>query len=104
MNDVAAERTTLVIGAEIKMITHQTKKILLASVIEIGRRLKETKGMLKHGEWGKWLEESMSYSQSTADKPMKFCEEYRSGLSDEPGMSNSSLIPNLTYTQVHSPI
>ena len=99
MNDLATERTTLVIAAEINMITHQTKRILLASAVEIGRRLKEAKGMLKHGEWGKWLEESVSYSQSTADKLMKLCEEYGASFPDGSGMSNSSPIPNLTYTQ-----
>jgi hypothetical protein len=57
MSDLSAERTPLVIAAEIKVITHQTKKILLAGAIEIGRRLKEAKDFIKHGEWIKWLEE-----------------------------------------------
>lgn len=41
MNDLAAERTTFVIAAEINMIAHQTKRIMLAGTIEIGRRLKD---------------------------------------------------------------
>ncbi|QHA01256.1 DUF3102 domain-containing protein [Dehalobacter restrictus] len=59
MDNPATERTPLVIAAEIKMITCQTKKILLTSAIEIGRHLQEAKAMLKHGEWIKWLEESV---------------------------------------------
>ncbi|TGE36258.1 DUF3102 domain-containing protein [Desulfosporosinus fructosivorans] len=34
------------------------------------------------GEWGKWLEESVSYSQSTADRLMKVFREYGSKLLD----------------------
>jgi hypothetical protein len=43
-------------------------KILLTNAIEIGRRLKEAKELVPHGEWGKWLEELVSYSQRMADK------------------------------------
>ncbi|MEL1134543.1 DUF3102 domain-containing protein [Desulfitobacterium sp. THU1] len=99
MNDLVTERTTMVIAAEINMVTHQTRKILLASAIEIGRRLKEAKGLVKHGEWGKWLEESVSYSQSTACRLIKIYEEYGSSLLDGSGMSNFAPVPNLTYTQ-----
>ncbi|AFM01081.1 Protein of unknown function (DUF3102) [Desulfitobacterium dehalogenans ATCC 51507] len=90
MNDLATERTPLVIAAEINMITHQTKKILLASAVEIGRRLKEAKSLVKHGEWGKWLEESVSYSQQTAGRLMKLYEEYGSSFPDGSDSSNSS--------------
>ncbi|QGZ99513.1 DUF3102 domain-containing protein [Dehalobacter restrictus] len=67
MENPATERTPLVIAAEINMITCQTKKILLAGAIEIGCRLQEAKALVKHGEWGKWLE-SVSYSQKTAER------------------------------------
>ncbi len=99
MNDCATERTPQVIAAEINMITHQTKKILLASAVEIGRRLKEAKSLLKHGEWGKWLEESVGYSQSTANRLMKLYEEYGTSFLDGQGMSNCAPVRNLTYTQ-----
>jgi len=99
VNDVLTERTPLVIAAEINMITHQTKKILLASAVEIGRRLKEVKSLVKHGEWGKWLEESVSYSQQTAGRLMKLYEEYGSNFPDGSDSSNSSPVSNLTYTQ-----
>jgi hypothetical protein len=93
------ERTTHVIAAEINMINHQTKKILLASAIEIGRRLKEAKSLVKHGEWGKWLEEFVSYSQNTAERLMKLHEEYGSSFPGGSGMSNSAPVRNLSYTQ-----
>ena len=99
MNDLATERTPLVIAAEINMITRQTRKILLASAVEIGRRLKEAKSLVNHGEWGKWLEESVSYTQRTANRLIKLYEEYGSSFLDEPGLSNSTPVSNLTYTQ-----
>jgi len=43
------ERTPQVIAAEIIAIKNQTRKILLASAIEVGRRLAEAKALLPHG-------------------------------------------------------
>ncbi|HWQ43303.1 MAG TPA: DUF3102 domain-containing protein [Desulfosporosinus sp.] len=89
-------------GTEINTIRHQTGKILLAGAIEIGRRLKEAKDLLPHGEGGKWLKESVSYSQRTADSLMQLCEEYEMKLlasPDSDGKPNSSLVTNLTYSQ-----
>ncbi len=45
------ERTPLVIAAEINRIKQQTCKIMLTNAIEIGKRLKEAKALLPHGEW-----------------------------------------------------
>lgn len=99
MNDCATERTPLVIAAEINTITYQTRKILLASAVEIGRRLKEAKSLLNHGEWGKWLEESVNYSRRTAERLMKLYEEYEPSFLDEQGTSKASPMSHLTYTQ-----
>jgi myosin heavy subunit len=96
------ERTPLVIAAEINMINYQTGRILLTNAVEIGRRLKEAKDLLPHGEWGKWLEESVSFAQSTATRLMQLCEEYGPKLQvsiDEDGSSNCASMHNLTYTQ-----
>ncbi|KUO78505.1 MAG: hypothetical protein APF81_10535 [Desulfosporosinus sp. BRH_c37] len=90
MNDLITDRTSLVIAAEINTIRHQTGKILLAGAIEIGRRLKEAKDLLPHGEWGKWLKESVSYSQRTADKLMQLCEEYGTKLLASPDSDGNS--------------
>lgn len=101
MNDLSTDRTPLVIAAEINMIRHQTRKILLAGAIEIGCRLKEAKELFPHGEWGKWLKESVSYSQRTADRLMQLYEKYGTKLLaslDSDGNPNSSLMTNLTYT------
>ncbi|KJR44243.1 Protein export cytoplasm protein SecA ATPase RNA helicase [Desulfosporosinus sp. I2] len=64
--------------------------------------MKEAKDLLLYGEWGKWLKESVSYSQRTADRLMQLCEEYGTKLiasPDSEGNLNSSLVTNLTYTQ-----
>ncbi|BAE82918.1 hypothetical protein SDC9_09997 [bioreactor metagenome] len=99
MNDLSTERTPQVIAAEITMITRQTRKILLASAVEIGRRLKEAKSLVNHGEWEKWLEESVRYSLSTARRLMQLYEEYGASFPDEPGLSNHAPVRDLTYTQ-----
>jgi len=102
MNALITERTPLVIAAEINTIKRQTENILLTNAIEIGRRLKEAKELVRHGEWGKWLAESVSYSQSTADKLMRICEEYGPKVLASPdgdGSSNSATLRNLTHSQ-----
>ena len=57
--------------SEIRMITEQTKQVVLFNSIEIGRRLTEAKAMVKHGTWGTWLKERVDYSQRTANNFMK---------------------------------
>lgn len=53
--------------SEIRMITEQTKQVVLFNSIEIGRRLTEAKAMVKRGTWGTWLKERVDYSQRTAN-------------------------------------
>lgn len=55
------------------------------SFIEIGKRLIKAKEMVPHGEWGKYLAERVSFSQSMANKLMKCATEF----------SNSESITNL---------
>lgn len=93
-------RTTEIIAAEINSIKDQTRRIMLQSSIEIGRRLVEAKSMLKHGEWGTWLKESVDYSQSTANNLMKIFEEYGSEqLTLFGDNAKSEAFGNLSYTQ-----
>ncbi|EQB20307.1 Protein export cytoplasm protein SecA ATPase RNA helicase [Dehalobacter sp. UNSWDHB] len=99
MDNLTTERTPLVIAAEINMITCQTKKIVLASAIEIGRHLQEAKAMLKHGEWIKWLEESVNYSRRTASRLIKIYEEYGPSFPEGSDNSNGTPVSHLTYTQ-----
>jgi acetoin utilization deacetylase AcuC-like enzyme len=75
---------------------------MLTNAIEVGKRLKEAKALLPHGEWGKWLVESVSYSQRTANRLMQLSEKYGEKLfafTAEGGSSNSSALTNLTYYQ-----
>ncbi|RJE49169.1 MULTISPECIES: DUF3102 domain-containing protein [unclassified Dehalobacter] len=100
VTDIISGRTPHVIAAEINMIKYQTERIYLAAAVEIGRRLTEAKALLKYGEWGKWLEKSVSYSQSTADRLMKVFREYGSKLPDAfAGNLESAPVQNLTYSQ-----
>ncbi|EHQ89522.1 DUF3102 domain-containing protein [Desulfosporosinus youngiae] len=94
--DIISGRTTQVIAAEINMIKYQTERIYLAAAVEIGRRLTEAKALLEHGEWGKWLEESVDFSQSRANKLMRIFTEYGAG---QLASSNSDPGPNLNYSQ-----
>ncbi|CDX02262.1 Membrane-bound metallopeptidase [Desulfitobacterium hafniense] len=95
-----SSRTPQIIAAEINSIKEQTGKILLHSAIEIGRRLTEAKAMVHHGEWQKWLESSVSYSQSTANKLMRVFAEYGSKLAaDHQAGANSEAMTSLSYTQ-----
>jgi len=47
-----------------------------AAIIEIGSRLIEAKAQLSHGEWTKWLEEKVSFSEVTAQRFMRLAREY----------------------------
>nr|WP_282433488.1 DUF3102 domain-containing protein [Desulfosporosinus sp. OT] len=71
----------------------------MVSAVEIGRLLKEAKSLVKHGEWGKWQEESASYSHRTAGRLIQLYEEYGLNNSDGQSSSNWSLVTNLNYTQ-----
>lgn len=73
---LAINRTPEIIAAEINSIKEQARIQILCNSIEIGRRLIEAKDMLPHGEWGKWLETSVDYSQSTANNLMRIADEY----------------------------
>lgn len=81
--------------SEMRMITEQTKQVVLFNSIEIGRRLTEAKAMVKRGTWGTWLKERVDYSQRTANNFMKIYQEYgRNGLAEK-----SQALANLSYTQ-----
>lgn len=93
-------RTPALIAAEINDIKGQTRKMVLYNSIEIGRRLVEAKSLLNHGEWGEWLDNSVDYSQSTAENLMRIFDEYGADqitfLTDN---AKSQALGNLSYTQ-----
>lgn len=100
MNEIITVRDGDVIAAEINAIKEQTRRVMISSSIEIGRRLVEAKSAVPHGEWGKWLEEKVDYSQSTANNLMQLYREYGEGQENLfDNWTNSQTFANLTYTQ-----
>lgn len=100
MNEIIRARDIEIVTTEIVTIKRQAQQVLITAAIEIGRRLTEAKAMLPFGEWGKYLEERVEYSQSTANNLMKIYKEYGSGqdpLFDS--FANSQTFANLNYTQ-----
>lgn len=76
MSQVIAQRTADTIAAEINMIKAQVRQTAVLATIEIGKRLKEAKAMVPYGEWGKWLEDNVDYSERKAQNAMALAEEY----------------------------
>lgn len=76
MNEIQTRRTPDVIGAEIRGLTQQAKRMTLWFGIEIGRRLTEAKEILDHGQWLPYLKEQTEFSQPTASRFMKLYDEY----------------------------
>src|SRR5665648_145701 len=85
MNEI--ERSLDVIETEINFYKGQTA----IGIIEIGKRLIEAKAQLKHGEWGKWLEEKVKFSERTARYFMKSYEEFG---------SNTNALADLPQTKI----
>ena len=61
-----------------------------SNTIEIGKRLIEAKGQVKHGEWGKWLEEKVNFSHTSAKRFMQVAKEF----------SNSPALGVLNQTKI----
>lgn len=76
-------RTAAQVAADINAVKSHASAIYRAaldvgkrSCIEIGRLLLEAKGLVPHGEWGKWLAENVDYSESTANNLMRCFKEF----------------------------
>ena len=65
------ERTTAIIGAEIRTLSVQCNTMRVQYAIEIGRRLCEAKELCKHGEWLDFLKNETEYSQPKASRLMQ---------------------------------
>lgn len=99
-HDIAKHRDIDVITSEIQDLCNEAKRTVLLYAVEIGRRLVEAKEVLPHGEWGKWLEHSVHFSQSTANKHMQLFEAYGSRQISLLGAElNSETFTNLSYSQ-----
>lgn len=100
MSDIITARDPDIIAAEINTIKEQVQKVLIYASIEIGGKLTEAKGLVPQGEWGRWLEKNVEYSQSTAENMMKLYREYggnQESLFDT--WTKSETFGKLTYTQ-----
>lgn len=89
-----------IIAAEINLIKKQVQETVIWGTIQIGEKLCEAKSLVPQGEWGKWLEENVKYSQSTAENLMKLYKEYggnQESLFDT--WTNSETFGKLSYTQ-----
>ena len=81
MSEKNIVRPLELIEAEINFYKQQTA----TGIIEIGKRLIEAKKQLQHGQWGKWLEEKVDFTQRTANQFMRVATEF----------SNSQSLSNL---------
>lgn len=100
MSDIVTARDPEIIAAEINTIKRKVQQAVIFASIEIGGKLMEAKSMVPQGEWGKWLENNVEYSQSTAENLMKLYKEYGSNqesLFDT--WTGSQTFGKLTYTQ-----
>ena len=100
MSDIVVTRSGDVIAAEINGIKKQVEKtvrgIMLTGAMEIGCLLIEAKAVVPHGEWGRWLETNVDYSQTTANDLMRLYTEYKDGqVSLESGPTNEELFGTL---------
>lgn len=96
----AQKRDIQVITMEIKTLHRQAQQVVLGYAIEIGRRLREAKEQLPHGQWGQWLKTQVEFSQSTANNFMRIFEEYGARqISLFGGEANSQALGNLPYTK-----
>lgn len=57
------------------------KQQTAANIIEIGKRLNQVKELLPHGEWGRWLEEKVDFTDRTAQRFMKIANEFPTSMS-----------------------
>ena len=95
---MAAQRDIKTVTTEIRTLHRQAQCMVLGYAIEIGRRLKEAKAMLDHGQWGPWLREEVDFSQSSANNFMRIFEEYGAQQVSLFGDANSQVLGNLPYT------
>lgn len=100
MSDIITARDPEIIAAEINTIKKKVQQTVIFASIEIGGKLMEAKSLVPQGEWGKWLENNVEYSQSTAENLMKLYKEYggnQQSLFDT--WTESQTFGKLTYTQ-----
>ena len=93
------QRDIRTVTVEIRQLHRQGQEMALRYIVEIGRRLKEAKEMLNHGEWGQWVKDELPFSQSTAGNFMRIFEEYGADQTSFFGEVKSQALANLSYTK-----
>lgn len=73
---IVPERTLPVIASEIHQIERTVYGVAMDGAIQIGEKLKEAQGMIPAGEWVKWLDENLNYSQRQAYNFMEIASNY----------------------------
>ena len=73
---IVQERTLPVIASEIHQIERTVYGVAMDGAIQIGEKLKEAQGMVPAGEWVKWLNENLNYSQRQAYNFMEIASNY----------------------------
>lgn len=88
------------LAREIQYYWRKGQAAVLDCAIEIGRRLTDAKGMLPHGEFGKWVDESFEFSHSSANTFMKLFDEYGADqLTLFGAVTESQTFANLPYSK-----
>lgn len=99
MTDMTIKKDPAVLAGEIRSLQQQAQVMVLSYSIEIGRRLCEAKAVVPHGQWGEWLKNEVSFSQSTAQGHMNIYRKFSSEQISLFGDAKSQAIGNLTYTK-----
>lgn len=84
---------------KIRYLYQQALSITTSYIIEIGRVLTEQKDTMEHGAWGKWLEEEVGFSASTAQNYMKIYKRFGSEQISLFGSTKTEAIGTLPYTK-----
>jgi chemotaxis protein histidine kinase CheA len=106
-NEIVRAETQSVSGREVDQLAREIQyywrkgqAAVLDCAIEIGRRLTDAKGMLPHGEFGKWVDESFEFSHSSANTFMKLFDEYGADqLTLFGAVTESQTFANLPYSK-----
>lgn len=73
---IVPERTLPVIASEIHQIERTVYGVAMDGAIQIGEKLKEAKEIVPAGEWVRWLDENLNYSQRQAYNFMEIASNY----------------------------
>lgn len=89
------------LATEINTIKAQVQAVVQNATLEIGQRLIQAKAAVPHGLWGKWLSESVDYSERTAQMLISTFERFGNGQQRLFGASvDPELVAQLNRSQL----